>query len=139
MTKEQIKTELLKGRPLEKILSLSPGQECMIFIAGAWALTEVVYIPDLDLNGIEYDRDISEDEAAIETIIKECYTGEDIIADFEGHERMAEVFFHDGFLDWAHPSSVYEDWCAWADNDPDEYEKYQKEHRNEAEKKEGTE
>lgn len=105
MTKEEIRRRLLAGETLDSILPFRSGQECEIFKAENFALgDEVIYVPDIYLNEIPVDEDLSKDEDWINYSIENCYTGNDILNDCGGNEELARRVFN--FIDWQHPSSA---------------------------------
>ena len=124
MTKREIRAELLKGRPLDDILHFTDGQECMIFKAERFVPgDEVLYIPDIGLNQIPVDIDLSHDnsmmyetklgwgpmtaEEQIEVVLSYCYTGDDFVTQCESDLEMAERLFW--YCDWQHPGSAVDE------------------------------
>lgn len=105
-TKEVLKEALKRGESLENILHLKEGQNCTIFKTDVFFPTDiVVYIPDMELNCIPYDRsNLSWD--IIEHIMECCYSGKDFVNLTEGNEIKAKRLFQ--YVDWQHPSSAYE-------------------------------
>ena len=108
MTKKEIEIELRKGRTLESILNFKAGQACTIFKADEFQPgDEVLYIPDIDLNEIPADKDISVDIEGIYDVLGCCYTGDDFIEACNGDEKLGERLFW--FCDWQHPSSAVDE------------------------------
>ena len=98
MTKEEVYSALRSGKPLKEIFQFSEGQDCMIFKADSFEISDnVIYIPDLDLNEIITDRPLTEEE--IEKI--PMYTGKDFLLECNGKEDAARLLF--SFCDWQHP------------------------------------
>lgn len=60
-TKEALTSRLMNGVKLGDILDLSDGQECTIFKAYSFTTEDdvVIYIPDMEMNDIPYDRAMS--------------------------------------------------------------------------------
>ena len=104
MTKEELRTELQRGRTLDELLHFSRGQECLIFKADEFEPgDEILYIPDIDLNEIPADTDLSCDIEGIFDVLGCCYTGDDFIEECDGNAELAERLFW--YCDWQHPSS----------------------------------
>jgi len=101
-----IREALMQGRSLDSILSFGPGQDCTIFKAKEFVPTDdIIYIPDVALNHIPLDEDISKDEDAIQYVIDMCYTGLDFVHICDGDEKLARTLFD--YCDWQHPTSAY--------------------------------
>lgn len=126
MTKAELRVELMKGRTLDDILQFTDGQECTIFKADQFIPgDEVLYIPDIDLNQIPVDINLSYDnsmadetndgwdpmtpEEQVKTVLSFCYTGDDFINECDGDEKLAERLFW--YCDWQHPNSAYPEIC----------------------------
>ena len=121
MTRTEIEIELRKGRTLDSILHFRRGQGCMIFKADKFQPgDEVLYIPDIDMNEIHVDKDISVDIEGIYDVLGCCYTGDDFIETCNGDEKRAEMLFW--YCDWQHPSSAYDEGAV--DDDDEETEEH---------------
>jgi len=106
MTKNEIQDRLRSGETLDSILRFTPGQECMIFKAdGFYPGNDVLYIPDIYLNEIPVDKDLSQDVVGIENVLEYCYTWYDFMELCGGDSEFAEELFD--YVDWQHPSSAY--------------------------------
>lgn len=131
MTKAELKALLLGGSPLNTILTFRDGQECTIFKADDFCLDDhIVYIPDLDLNEIPYDLDLSIDnsmqeasngawsgltaEEQVNIVLSYCYTGAQFVELCEMDEALAYQLFC--YVDWQHPSSALDE-VAYVDED----------------------
>lgn len=98
MTREEVYSALRSGKSLNEIFRFTEGQDCMIYKAGSFEISDnVVYIPDLDLNEIITDRPLTEEE--IEKI--PMYTGKDFLSECNGKEDAARLLF--SWCDWQHP------------------------------------
>lgn len=120
MTKEILHQYLLEGKTLSQILPFSDGQECMIFKAESFVSgNEILYVPDIDLNQIPIDLDLSEDNSMqdcgkgwaamtaaeqIKLVLSYCYTGDEFITECDGNEELAKRLFY--YVDWQHPCSA---------------------------------
>lgn len=104
MTKTELNSCLKAGHVLEDLLPLTDGQECLIYKATKFSEGEdIIYIPDVFLNEIPYDRAcVSADE--IREVIGMCYTGNDFLELCHGHGKSATELFV--YCDWQHPSSA---------------------------------
>lgn len=103
MTKEELREAFHQGFALADLLTLVPGQDCMMFKAEAFRTDdEVIYIPDMCLNEITAYRAPHPEE--YDHIIGHCYTGQDFIDQCEGDEALAYRLFC--YCDWQHPSSA---------------------------------
>ena len=107
MTKSELRKELKEGKHLEDILNLSAGQDCIIY-KGKFSTepkgifkygTDIIYIPDVNLNDIEIERPLNMDE--IDYVISECYSTVDFVEICNGHENLARNLFN--YVDWQHP------------------------------------
>ena len=98
MTKTELKEKLNEGKYLEDLFNLTSGQECLIYKGEFEISDNIIYIPDVWLNGLCTKSAIED----IETIIEHCYTGKDIVEECRGHEDLAEKLFE--FVDWQHPN-----------------------------------
>jgi hypothetical protein len=106
MTKAELRRSLMSGSSLAEALPLSDGQDCIIFKADSFSPDEsILYIPDIHLNQIPYDRTAAAQE--IDKILGYCYTGEDFISICDGDVRMAKYLFC--YCDWQHPSSAVDE------------------------------
>ena len=117
MTKKEIRERLMDGETLGSILEFRCGQECMMFKVDhdefeSAGDDDVVYVPDIDLNEIHVDKDLSVDIEGIFHVLGECYTKGDFIEEAGGNEEAAAYLF--GYVDWQHLSSAWteiaEDW-----------------------------
>lgn len=121
MTKAELRNELLKGKTLDSILRFRRGQDCMIFKADHFSVgDEILYIPDVDLNELPLDIDLSKDNSMmnefragfvpmtaqeqVDLVLSYCYTGDDFIYVCDGDVAQADFLFH--YCDWQHPSSA---------------------------------
>ncbi len=103
MTKEELKEGFHQGFSLDDMLTLIPGQDCMIFKADKFRTDdEVIYIPDMCLNEITAYR--TPDPEEYDYILSNCYTGRDFIDEAGGNEALAYRLFC--YCDWQHPSSA---------------------------------
>lgn len=103
MTKEELREAFHQGFALADLLTLVPGQDCMMYKAEAFRTDDkVIYIPDMCLNEITAYRAPHPEE--VDHIIGHCYTGQDFIAQCEGDEALAYRLFC--YCDWQHPSSA---------------------------------
>ena len=112
MTKQEIRNHLLAGENLDSILHFVDGQECMIFKVSmeeyeSCGKDEVVYVPDIYLNEIPVDKDLSADIEGIFDVLGKCYTKQEILDECEGDEQLALELFE--WIDWSHPSSALPD------------------------------
>lgn len=122
VTKNEVRARLLSGETMDSIFRFRPGQECMIFKADEFSAgDEIIYIPDIDLNEIPVDIDLSvansmmdvgnrgwgpmAAEEQVVLVLSYCYTGKDFFYQCEGNEKMARELF--SYVDWQHPSSAY--------------------------------
>lgn len=104
MKKTEVKTELLAGKTIEELFSLSYGDSCMIYQADRFFPgEEIIYIPDLWLNEIQYEKPIRDPEE-IEAAIDAMYTGNDFVELCHGDAELAERLFW--YCRWQHPSSA---------------------------------
>lgn len=117
MTRVEVRNRLLAGETLDSILSggWRSGQECTIFKVSieeydAAGPDDIVYVPDLDLNELAVDDDLSVDIEGIFDLLGDCYTKDDFIKECDGNEKMARELFV--YVDWQHPSSAYPEVAA---------------------------
>ena len=104
MTKAELRTQLEAGCVLEDLFVLSTGQECTIYKAEQYSPgEEIIYIPDLELNGIPYYRALT-DEGEIQAVVDCCYCGDDFLAEAYNDPKKARMLF--SYCDWQHPSSA---------------------------------
>ena len=137
MTKTELKALLLSGSSLNTVLTFCDGQECTIFKANDFCLDDnIIYIPDLDLNEIPYNLDLSVDNSMsdasagkwgsmsakeqISLVLSYCYTGADFVELCEFDEALAYQLFL--YVDWQHPSSALDE-VAYEDEDDVQYAK----------------
>lgn len=106
MTKEQLKNELKKGKHLSDVLPISYGDNSMIY-KGDWessSYKDIVYIPDIDLNGISAYSDVSNKAMEIDDIIDNAYTKGEIIDMVKDRVNdISSVIFE--LLKWKHPGT----------------------------------
>ena len=107
MTKSELKSRLEAGECLNDLLPFEPGQDCEIYKAEGFAAgDEVIYVPDIFLNGIHINKPITDPEE-LEEVLFSCYTGDDFIVECDGNLKKAEALFW--FCDWQSPSSALND------------------------------
>lgn len=107
LTKQELRTRLCLGSSLVDAYGqwLIDGQECLIFKADDWPesvdYNAVIYIPDLFLNEVAYDRrDLPKEE--IDNIICKCYTANDYLQEtYENLAAAKSLFYSD---DWQSPN-----------------------------------
>lgn len=105
-TKEALRNSLNHGMCLDECLKLVGGQECTIFKTERFFPTDIIlYIPDLELNEINYEKENLTEEA-INNIIDNCYSGKDFLDIVGGDIEKAKRLFD--YVDWQHPSSAYD-------------------------------
>lgn len=86
-----------------ELFDFKRGQECDIFKADCFAVgDQIIYIPDIYLNGIPLARALTDDE--IEEVLFACYTGDDFLEECGGNRDAARELFW--YCDWQHPSSA---------------------------------
>lgn len=107
LTKSELRARLEEGEELCDILMLEEGQECQIFKADEFKVgDEVIYIPDLALNGIvRFMDDKRTNFEYADDVIDNAYTGQDFVDECDGNVEMAERLFW--YCDWQHPSSAF--------------------------------
>lgn len=104
VTKEELRERLLSGERLEDVIPVRLGQDCDIVKAAEFEPgARVIYIPDLDLNGIPARETVS-DPGRVEEIVECCYTGDDFLELCDGDAERAKELFR--YCDWQHPSSA---------------------------------
>ena len=108
MTKEELKRRIVEDEQmLEVILPLSDGQDCLIYKADAFSVSdEIIYIPDVWLNNLDILNSYDDDDGIsyAQRVIDNCYTGRDFVDECGGDVELAERLFH--YCDWQHPSSA---------------------------------
>lgn len=109
MTKAELRARLEEGEELCDILQLGPGQECEIFKADEFTPDdEILYIPDLALNGIvRFMDDKRTNFEYADDVVDNAYTGQDFIDECDGDVEKAERLFW--YCDWQHPSSALDE------------------------------
>ena len=113
MTKEELCESFHQGFALADLLTLVPGQDCMMFKAYAFRTDdEVIYIPDMCLNEITAYRTPLPEEYG--HIIGNCYSGADFVDLCDGDEALAYRLWC--YCDWQHPSSALPE-CEYIDDD----------------------
>ena len=118
----EVRKRIYKGECLSDMFEFTDGQECEIF-KGDWNPgDDVIYIPDIDLNGICINRPLINilDEEEIEEIISCLYTGNDFMNLANGNEDIAKRLFY--YCDWQHPSSALDEICDDEDDETNEIE-----------------
>lgn len=104
MTKKELREALENGGIMDDLFQFREGQECEIYKAPEFkAGSEILYIPDIDLNMIQTGK-ASVCEEELSNIIDCCYTGDDFIDECDGNTELAERLFN--YCDWQHPSSA---------------------------------
>ena len=99
MTKNEAIEELQSGKKLEDLFEFTDGQECLIYKADKFEVSDnVIYIPDIFLNQIVIDRILTNDE--IQDVSKEMFTGNDFLEECNEKEDVARLLFD--FVDWQH-------------------------------------
>ena len=118
-TKDELYNLLKNGAILDELLDMSDGQECTIFKADCFpeedCYNSVIYIPDLDMNGVAYDHKMTLQELA--DAYTNFYTAQDIIDICEGDEKKAKRVFYN--CDWQHPSTELTEMEAFDEDDCD--------------------
>ena len=108
MTKEELKRRIVEDEQmLEVVLPLSDGQDCLIYKADAFSVSdEIIYIPDVWLNNLDILNSYDDDDGIsyAQRVIDNCYTGRDFVDECGGDVELAERLFH--YCDWQHPSSA---------------------------------
>lgn len=103
MTKSELRASLAKHRVLDDQFKIVDGQDCLIVKAERFSVgNEIIYVPDLDLNGISFGVRLDEEEIA--AILSSCYTGNDFLEECGGDAGLAKRLFD--YCDWQHPSSA---------------------------------
>lgn len=137
MTKAELKVYLLGGATLSEVLPLREGQDCTIFKADDFCTDDsIIYIPDIDLNEIPDNLDLSVDNSMsdasagkwysmsakeqISLVLSYCYTGADFVELCGFDEALAYQLFL--YVDWQHPSSALNE-VAYEDEDDVQYAK----------------
>lgn len=101
MTKNEVINELRSGKKLEDLFEFTDGQECLIYKADEFEVSDnVIYIPDIFLNEIAIDRVLTNDE--IQDVRQEMYTGNDFLEECNNKEDAARLLF--SWCDWQHPT-----------------------------------
>lgn len=106
----------MASRILDGQIQIKDGQGCSIvkakqFVAG----DEIIYIPDLELNGLAELLGIHLEDEDIGQIIDCCYTGNDFVEECGGDVEKAKRLFW--YCDWQHPSSAYNEGAVDDDED----------------------
>ena len=106
MTKEELKRRIIENEQmLEYILPLSDGQDCLIYKALGFSVSdEIIYIPDVWENNLDILNGSDDDEGLsyAQRVIDNCYTGRDFVNECGGDVELAERLFH--YCNWQHPS-----------------------------------
>lgn len=82
-------------------------QECLIYKAAEFSVSdEIIYIPDIYLNGLAFinRRDGDDAESYAKRVVDNCYTGQDFLDECGGDVELAQRLFYS--CDWQHPSSA---------------------------------
>ena len=133
MTKQELREKLMSGQILDELFHFTRGQECLIFKADKFcAGDEIIYIPDIDLNEIPVDTNLSVDNSMMDELnrgwgpmtaqeqinlaLSFCYTGDDFVDECGGDVEKAERLFW--YCDWQHPSSAVDE----LDDDEDDFD-----------------
>ena len=110
---------MLAGETMDSIFQFRLGQNCVIFKAENFTTGDtIVYIPDIELNEIPVDIDLSVPNSMMDETdgkwgpmtageqialaLSYCYTGKDFVEQCGGNEKMARDLFN--YVDWQHPS-----------------------------------
>ena len=108
MTKEELQRRIVEDEQmLEAILPLSDGQECLIFKAPDFSVSdEIIYIPDVWENDLNIFNSSDDDDGIsyAQRVVENCYTGRDFVGVCGGDVELAKRLFH--YCDWQHPSSA---------------------------------
>lgn len=97
-TASGVMEQLKKGKTLAELFTFREGQDCMIFKADEFTVSdEVIYIPDIELNEINIHSKMSEEEINKLPL----YTGKDFLKECNGKEDAARLLF--SWCDWQHP------------------------------------
>lgn len=122
MTKEMVVDRLLSGEKIEAILHIIGGQDCWIYkdSKGFHEGNDVIYIPDIDLNGINDIGQMWADgelvyKEAVEELSSAMYTGDEIFSICGMNWDLANDLFD--YLDWQHPISAILDYQVDLDDD----------------------
>ena len=108
MTRTELRNKLMLGKTLDSLLRFTPGQDCFIYKAEEFAPgDDVLYIPDIALNDIPIDKDLSADIEGIFDVLGYCYTGNHFIDYCDGDVERAERLFW--YCDWQHPTSALDE------------------------------
>ena len=107
LIRQELRLQLQQGQTLSDLLAFGPGQDCEIFKADKFYLGDVIiYVPDVSLNHIPFDRPITDSEELSE-VLSNCYTGQDFIDECHGDVEKAERLFC--YCDWQHPTSAVDE------------------------------
>ena len=114
MNKYDVRKLLRQGKTLDELFKFRKGQECWIYKSDEFvASDDVIYIPDLDLNGIVTDRPMTPNE--IEETVSHMSSGNDFIAECNGNVQLAKYVFES--VDWQHPSAEFGDIQQFSDEE----------------------
>ena len=92
MTKNEVIKELRSGKKLEDLFKFTDGQECLIYKANEFEVSDnVIYIPDIFLNGIVTDRVLTEEE--INEAVSHMCTGNDFLEECNNKKDAARMLF----------------------------------------------
>lgn len=106
MTIDEVRERIYKGECLSDMFEFTDGQECMIY-KGEWNPgDDVIYIPDIDFNGICINRPLIKILTSGEIIkLLNClYAGKDFMELVDDNEELAKELFR--YVDWQHPASA---------------------------------
>ena len=121
-TKDELYNLLKKGAILDELLDMSDGQECTIFKADYFPekcdYNIVIYIPDLDMNDVVYNRKMTLQEIA--DAYTNFYTAQDFIDICEGDEKKARRVFYN--CDWQHPSTEFTEMEMFDEEDDEDWD-----------------
>ena len=114
MNKTELKIELLKGATMDSLFTFTKGDECLIFHADRFSMTDdIIYIPDTGLNKIPLKKPIRVYD--IDEVVSNCYTGNDFLEEAGGDETLAERLFW--LCNWQHPITAHDDFIDDEEDD----------------------
>ena len=118
MTKKELKEQLQNGKLMSDLFDYTYGQDCDIYKNDEWELSDdIIYIPDIQLNNIDYFDYLRSKgknvEERIEEVIDCTYTGKDFMELADGDEGIAKELFY--YVDWQHPSSALDEVIAYVE------------------------
>ena len=118
MTKKELKEQLQNGKLMSDLFDYTYGQDCDIYKNDEWELSDnIIYIPDIQLNNIDYFDYLRSKgknvEERIEEVIDCTYTGKDFMELADRDEGIAKELFY--YVDWQHPSSALDEVIAYVE------------------------